>query len=510
MSYSSSIFEAADNTTAMWGWRPDVPSTAAETRESHENAVGRAHNLWQNDAIIRAIVNRQVERTVGTGLRLESRPEKAVIGLTDDQIREWTRKTEAKFRLYLESAQLDLAGTRTDMELSTLLLTNVLVHGDSGIRFVRRKNKAGEMELKVQIIDGRRFNTPLDKITDPDIIGGVEVDPVTTAPTAYYIDTAKPNDLVKVIKNIGKPERFERFEKGKLATDLVFLPNRPNQYRGLSTLIPIVETGKKLHDLISACVRGEQVRATVSFVIQAADDTQDIKELDGNVQLTEQTGPSAHDYYGGSNVVLAEGKVLKLRKDDKIFPLQNPHANDVLKDLADFLIMIMGAACGVPKEILTQSYTTSFTSARAAQLDFDANTKRQRKYLENWFYRRVYEAWLEIEIAKGAIDAPGFFLDAAIRNAWLACEFRGDNMGHIDPTKMVQFYLPMVKNGLCSIERMLSEVFGVDFTTEEEQIAAERKKLDADGMSDIYKSDVQHQQSSQNPDNNQNKQDEGE
>jgi len=486
----SSIFTGADNTTALWGWMPNVPSAGEETYESRSKIIGRVHNLWQNDAISRAIINRITENTVGTGPRLQSQPEQEILGIDDKYLQAWSAKVEAKFRLFWESTQVDLAGVSTGANLCTILLNNVLVHGDSGIRFIR--DKAG---LRIQVIDGTRFESPFKKLNDPDIIAGVEVDPTTNAPKAYYINVDKPNSYYC---KIGDPKRFERFEKGKLATDLVFLQARPNQYRGLPLLTPVVENLKKLHDLISAEVRGEQVRSTIAFAITTTDKEIPTKELDGNIVLAERanTRTSTSDYYGtdksGENrVVLAEGKLLRLNEGDQFHVLQNPHVADVLKDLSNLLTMTMGACVGVPNEILMQVYNTSYTAARAARLDFDTKIRILRKQLYNWLCSRVYEYWLEIEIASGNIDAPGFFLEPEIRNAWLAHEFTGDSAGHIDPVKMANFFIPLVNAGLCSFERAMSELWGIDFTTEIARIASEREVLKELKLDDLIAKDKQ-------------------
>jgi lambda family phage portal protein len=470
MPQKHSIFTAAANTTATWGWFPDVPTTGQETYESRRHITGRAHNLWQNTAIARAIIDRLVDGTVGTGLRLQAQPETNILGLGKDISQKWGAKVEAAFRGYWESPSVSVCGTMNSAELCTVLLTNVLVHGDSGIRFVRQKGADGRPELRIQVIDSMRFESPSDKVNDPDTISGVEVDPLTGAPRAYYIGTQKPNSPYAAGSLVAKPTKFQRYENGKLATDLVFVRQRPGQYRGLSLLTPVVEASKQLQDLMDAGIRGEHVRSAMAFAIEAFEPETTVKELDGNLQINEAT---ASEHYGKGEVMLAHGKVLQLRRGDKLVTLQNPHTAETLKDLSDLLVLTIGAATGVPKGILLQVYETSYTAARAQQLDMDAHIARLRKYLSDWLCSRVYEYWLELQVASGEIDAPGFFLDAKTRRAWLAHEFTGDNRGHIDPVKMANYIITLVKAGLCSFERAMSILWGGDFSTESERIAAE-------------------------------------
>ena len=53
------------------------------------------------------------------------------------------------------------------------------------------------------------------------------------------------------------------------------------------------------------------------------------------------------------------------------------------------------------------------------------------------FNQPIYEQWLSEAVAIGRIDAPGFFDDPAIRQAWCGCLWMGASMGHVDPLKEV-------------------------------------------------------------------------
>jgi lambda family phage portal protein len=472
------IFTAADDTVAQWGWRPDAPSTAEEALTHRSYVVGRAHHEWQNNAIARALINRLVETAVGTNLRVQCQPKYKLLGIDEKKAQEWATKVEALFMADWESARIDQSGMRDGTALCSVLLTNVLVHGDSGVRFIRKK-KDGLPTLKLQIIDSLRFDTPVEKAAAPDVIAGVEVDPGTGEPSAYYIKVSKPNAVVDT-KSFNKYLRFPRYEHGRLATSLVFLPTRPDQYRGYSVLLPSIESLKMLSDLENAVVRAEQNRSSVAFAIKAADPETPRKELDGNLVLEGK--PSAAEYYGKGGVVLAAGKVLTMRPGDELVTLQNTNNVAVLKDISDLLTMTIGASCSMPQGMLLQKRLGSYSAARGDELDADAHARHLLWNLKNWLCRPFFESWLEIKVAAGEIDAPGFFLDPMARSAWTAHEWQGPTRGHIDPVKMATFVKICKRMGLCSNERAMAILFGADVSDEVQRMASETELYTEAGL----------------------------
>jgi lambda family phage portal protein len=440
--------------------------------------VGRAHHEWQNNAIARALINRLVEAAIGTNLRIQCQPKYKLLGITEKKAQQWSTDVEGRFQAEWESAGIDQSGMRDGTSLCSVLLTNVLVHGDGGIRFIRKKEN-GQPTLKLQIIDSLRFDTPIEKAMDPDTIAGVEVDPATGAPAAHYIKVTKPNAAVDT-KNLNKFQRFPRFENGRLATSLVFIPTRPDQYRGYSVLLPSIESLKMLSDLENAVVRAEQNRSSVAFAIKAADLEAPKKELDGNIVL-EGRSP-AEDHYGKGSVMLATGKVLTMRPGDELITLQNTNNVAVLKDISDLLTMTIGASCSMPQGMLLQKRLGSYSAARGDELDADAHARFLLWHVKNWLCAPFFESWLELKIASGEIDAPGFFLDPMTRSAWLAHEWQGSARGHIDPVKMANYVKILIELGICSRERAISLIFGADLSDEVQRMASEQETYKEAGL----------------------------
>ena len=76
----------------------------------------------------------------------------------------------------------------------------------------------------------------------------------------------------------------------------------------------------------------------------------------------------------------------------------------------------------------------------------------------------------------GRIEAPGFFEDPAIRQAWCGCMWMGASMGHVDPLKEVNAARERVALHVSTEEQEAAEYNGNDWTA---NIAQRKKEIEA-------------------------------
>ena len=63
-------------------------------------------------------------------------------------------------------------------------------------------------------------------------------------------------------------------------------------------------------------------------------------------------------------------------------------------------------------------------------------------------------------MASGRIEAPGFFDDPAVRQAWCGCLWMGASMGHVDPLKEVNAAAARIANNITTQEQEAMEYNG--------------------------------------------------
>ena len=110
-----------------------------------------------------------------------------------------------------------------------------------------------------------------------------------------------------------------------------------------------------------------------------------------------------------------------------------------------------------------KQFTSSYSASRAALLEAWKMFRMRREWLVSSFCRPVYEEWLAEAVAKGRVQAPGFFEDPAVRAAWSGAEWFGDAQGQLDPQKEAAAAKIRVEEGFSTRTREAAELTGMRY-----------------------------------------------
>ena len=137
----------------------------------------------------------------------------------------------------------------------------------------------------------------------------------------------------------------------------------------------------------------------------------------------------------------------------------------------------IGSALEIPYELLLKQFGASYSASKAALEEAWKAFRMKRAWLVNDFCQPIYEMWLVEAIAKGRIKAPGFYLDAAIREAWSKCTWNGPSQGMLDPLKEINAATKRVELGVSTRQRETMEMNGGSFDDNAEQLLREAEKM---------------------------------
>ena len=155
--------------------------------------------------------------------------------------------------------------------------------------------------------------------------------------------------------------------------------------------------------------------------------------------------------------------VLDLPYGKKVHEVNPTRNNSTFDKYIAAMETVIGSSMEIPKEVLVKKYESNYTAARAALLDFWRTVRVYRTRFNASFNQPIYEAWLSEAVATGRIEAPGFFDDPAIRQAWCGCVWMGASMGHVDPLKEVNAAATRIANNITTQEQEASEYNGNDW-----------------------------------------------
>lgn len=429
-------------------------------------AVLREHSrdLLRNAPLAIGAVNTVVTNVVGTGLALQSRIDYEFLGMTEEEANAWQKATQREWRVWAENRfECDATATQNFYGQQELVFRSHLANGDVVSLLPSRKLPGCAYGLKVQVVEADRLATPLDKLMDPNIFAGVEVDDFGAA-VAYHIMDRHPGSMLR-----GKTLNFTRIlargeKSGRINVIHLARRLRPDQRRGEPYLTPVIEPLKQLDRYTEAEIMAAVISGMFTVFIEHGADESPMP-MDG-----ASTAPGLAPEIG-----LGSGAIVDLEHGAKANIANPGRPNTAFDPFVMAILRQIGVALELPFEVLVKHYTASYSAARAAMLDAWKFFKNRRMWLADNFCQPIYETWLAEAVATGRINAPGFFADPSIRKAWCSAVWLGDGPGSIDPLKEAAAIEKRVDIGVTTLAEEVAAYDGGDWETKHVQRVKEQR-----------------------------------
>lgn len=451
----------------------------------------RGRILYMASPVAASAIKTNRTSIIGMGLQFRSRIDRDILGLTPEAAKEWQRRTEAEFALWANHKQnCDAIGVNDFAGLQQLALQSWLMSGDVFALIKRYEpTKLSPYSLRVHLIEADRVSTPTDNanlispsITDGKtkdgnrIFDGVEVDKEGMI-VAYYVRNTYPYQLTT--------EKTE-WVRVPAYGELTGLPNilhimdseRPDQYRGVTYLAPVIEELLQLRRYTESELMAALVQSFFTAWIKTNTDTTEIpvNEAGGDIvgldgEEPAEVSTSDNEYEMGPGTVNHLGE-----NEDIVFGNPNIPTSG-FKDFVETICELIGAALEIPKDILLKNFNSSYSASRGALLHAWEAFKMRRQWFVNDFCQPIYELWLTEAVARGRIKAPGFFSDPLVRMAWCGARWIGPAQGQLDPTKEAKAAIMYVDRGFKTHEEVTVELNGGDWEENLEQLARENELL---------------------------------
>ena len=459
----------------------------------------RSADQATNTPIGAAAIQTSAIHTIGAGLKLFPRIRYMELGISHEEARAWQKKARSEFDLWAASKHSDLYRRNNFYDLQDMAYVSYLVDGDAFALF-RRKPPTSYMPytLRLQILEGNRVSNPMDgsfpgglgpfavEMVSPEtgnrIVSGVEID-ADGAVEAYWVCNKVQGDAVEIAK-------VEEWVRVKAFGDLSGMPNivqichdiRSEQYRGVPYLAPVIETLKQVSRYTNAELTAAIVKSFFAlFFTNNPSGASDMPAPSTYGMDGEEYDPRA-PVVDASEYGLGPGTLNALPAGVDVKAVDAGRSMSTFDAFVSQLIKQIGAAIGVPYEVIMKNFTSSYSASRAAMLQAWEEFKLRRTWFARDFCQPVYEAWLAEAVAIGRIEAPGFFDDPVIRAAWCHADWYGPTMSILDPVKDITGSALRVQYGLSTREREAAEMTGTDFEENIEQLSWEQKKLEELGL----------------------------
>jgi lambda family phage portal protein len=421
---------------------------------------------------------------VGVGLRLKSRIDREVLGLTPEQAEEWQKTTEREFNLWAKDKRAcDATGMNNFYGLQQLALVSWLLSGDCiGLIKQYPVTRLLPYSLRVHLIESDRIATPGGygsggSVTyttgrNPEngntIYDGVEVDGNGMV-VAYHIRSNYPFELGAPTTTWARVLAYQ--EHTGLPNVLHIIDTeRPDQYRGVSYLAQVIEPLLQIRRYTESELMAAVVESfyTAFIKTEAPTDENPFNQTDPDVP-GEPKGPNEYSMGPGQVNVMAPGESVEFA---------NPtHPNGSFDKFVAAISAQVGAALEVPADLLLKQFNSSYSASRAALLEAWKAFKMRREWLADDFCRPCYEVWMSEAVARGRIYAPGFFDNPTIRAAYLGSEWLGPSQGQLDPVKEITAEILACSEGFSTHEQSTIRLNGGQWDANVEQLQRENEKL---------------------------------
>ncbi len=456
---------------AVIGWTHGGGSHREDIEEHISTLRQRSRDLYcGGSTLATGAIKRLRTNAVGTGLHLKSTINEEILGISSEEARKLEETIEREFAHWANSTNCDIERIDNFYQLQQLALLNALLSGDSFALMTTTKRTGSIYDLRIELVEADRVSTPDNETINPLFCEGVEKN-ANGEVVAYHISKFHPLSFQD--REPREWVRVKAFGEKTGRRNVIHVMNRERigQVRGVPFLSPVIETIKQLGRYTEAEVLAAVINGLFTVFIEkesASDDVPFGEAVPEDMQVDSEDEGS---------IELAPGAVIDLGEGEKANMVNPGRPNPNFDPFVMAVIKQIGAALEIPYELLIMAFSNNYSASRAAILEFFKVIKMYRAWFVTDFCQPIYEEWLCEAVAKGRINAPGFFNDPIIKDAYCSAEWNGPSAGQLDPKKEVEAAELRVKGGFSTRERETTELTGTDFYKNIKQRKREEKLL---------------------------------
>lgn len=486
--------------SSLASYNPIKSSVQADVDVNLATLRARSSDLYCNTPIGAAVLNTPRNAVIGAGLKISPKIDYPVLGLTQEEAKEWQRNTRREFSLWADSVDCDLYRKHSFYDIQDVVYLNYLVDGDAWVAFkYRQPTPNNPYCLRLQLFEASRVCNPYscsnigftsyetviskNQNNGNDIVNGVEIDR-DGAVVAYWIASRVPYDLVNSGKELDW-QRVAAFGKRTGMPNILQISHeeRPEQYRGVPYMAPVIEVIKQVCRYANAELMAAVIKAYFAIFLTSKDaEANDVRDvLDGYSDVASRMSYQEKlEVLNGINLDMGSVNLLPDGVDVKA--VDGSRTMSTFEPFTSTLFTQIGAACNVSADVIMNRFQSSYSASRAALMQAAATFKTRRTWFVRDFCQPVYEAWLAEAIAIGRIKAPGYGTDPQLTKAWSRAEWFGPTMGLLDPVKEITSAALKRKYGFSTGEREAAEISGTDYDDNIAQLEAEKLTWQSHGL----------------------------
>lgn len=413
----------------------------------------------------RAMVERIANLGAADGVKLEAAPIASMLGITEEQAREWADNVEQRFHLYCSSKDQSRDGNLSLYQYQRLYMFEQQRDNDNFTRLYYDDDPTLLSALQFQPLDSTQIKGnafTFSAFPNGIVRDGIMRDEKGRA-VAYNVFVKAANGTLKEVQI----PAYSDVTRSRINMLHGFMPEYAGQGRGFSRLAHLIQDFQKLTDFKVAYIQRAINEASVFLK------TQNKQQAPGNpfegLDLSQGAGPGVRSSTPDPEVSLStvptefnihnEAPIFKpgmsifnAKQGDEIDSLDSKTPNAQYQQFVDSFFASLCASMGSPIEVVLMKFNQNYSASRATLLLFWQELEMWRGEMATDLLHPLYKMWLSEEIFAGTITAPGWS-DPRLRAAWLNNSWVGIPVPDIDPQRTAKARRENISLGVTNGDR---------------------------------------------------------
>lgn len=468
---------------SMRGWMFYGGSPKEDIEDNLDILRQRSRDAYMGVPTASAALKTLRTNVVAGGLMPSPQIDAEFLRLTNEEAEALQAQILREFSLWADTKVCDADRVDNFYKLQQLAFLSYLMNGDAIALLPMKEHPGQPYSLRVRLIEADRVCSPdgYDRLTPCEVRGrrvysivqGVETDEDGMV-IAYWICNRHPLSSISNQAGVLEWTRVEAYgSTGRPNVLHVMNRERAGQRRGVPILAPVLEALKQLGRYTEAEITAAVISAMFTVFVKSAT-VQDGKPI--GEMLPPDMLIDAQDQ---GSIELGNGAVVALNPGEDVEFADPKHPNSGYDAFFSAMIKEIGAALEIPPEVLEKQFTQNFSSARGSLNEFWRTCGMMRDWFSDDFTQPIYEAWFAEAVARGRIQAPGFFSDPVIRKAYTDCKWNGPARTAMNPSQEVEAAIKRVDAGFSTAEDESAQLTGTDYNRNirKRAIEAARKRV---------------------------------
>ncbi len=441
-------------------WISNGTSADAEIKTSLRKLRDRSRQMVRDNPYARQAKRTTQINVIGDGVKMQSQVMSLRGNRRDDKI---NTLIEAKWERWCRKDYCDVAGKQSFKMFEWLAAGALPESGEVIFRIHRRPFGGSKVPIALEIIESDLLDDEYNGAVSAkgnEWRMGVEIDRYGR-PVQYAFLTRHPGDYWFA----GSPDRDNVKHVFLPAKDVIhlFIPERPNQHRGVPWFAPVITDAHQLAGYEEAAVVRARSAASLMGFVTSPEGELEADDVEGEQRVTEFE-PGVFKYLDpGQSVTVPD--------------ISSPDAQYEAFVRAKTRRFASGFGCSY--ETLSRDFSeTNYSSSRLSLLEDRDHWRVMQSYLIENFHMRVFREWLDVAVLTGELALPDYELRPERYDSpkWLA---RG--WSWVDPLKEVKAYREMEAAGYMTKAQICAQLGG-DFDENIQQLAREKKSITDAGV----------------------------